>query len=263
MSVTSGLRSGIRSGLRLGLNPGSDPRTNTPEDATAEKYVPVTAADWAGILEYAGLSSSPAYGWGFQEASGSIDDQIGVAALTASGGTYQQTVTGWSRKACTWAFDGSGTTFYNVTDIPNPNANSMAVLLYVYTSSVPAADRQVVQIGSATAVEARVTTAGKYQCHNQAIAASGNFAGAYDDNVHPLLLVYNRTANTMTLYSDTEFATTTYADISGGGIIFGAGDRNTPTGGVLLAAGWTGADAEFSDADARALLEALGWTVPW
>lgn len=242
----------------------SAPMTGVARDATSLKYVPASANQWASTIAAAGVESKiPSFLWLAQEAAADLADSIDSATLTAAGTPgYQQTVSGWSRKACTWA-DGASTRFANLAQVPDPNTNSVAMLGYVFTTNVPAATRQVFQIGSSTAVEARVTTGGKYRMHNQGNGTGSDFTAAYDSAVHPLWLVYNRAASTVKLYSDTEFASATYGIISGAFVGYGFSDLQAPTGGFLYGACWQGAAAEFSDAEVRAVLQTLGWTVNW
>lgn len=262
MSIGANIGVGsLRIGIRMG-NPDTS-MASVARDATSLKYVPASAAQWAAAVAVAGLPGSPVSSWGFQESSGNIADAIGSATLTAAGlPAYQQAVAGWTRKAVTWV-DGQNTKYGTTSNVPNFNASSGALLGYIYTSNTPAVERQVLMLGAATAFEARVTTAGKYRAYNQAGGVGTTFGAAYDSAVHPLLLVYNRGASTMALYSDTEYATTTYGAINGAGVFFGFQDASAPTGGVLFGALWTGTNAEFTVARARSLLSTLGWTIPW
>lgn len=233
------------------------------KDATSGKYVPGTQGQWGNLLAGAGLSHRvPSFAWGFQDTSGDAAPLFGPATLLAQDTPlYQQTVNGWTRKACGWS-DGGSDRFGNFSDIPNLLTNSFAILGYIYTTGVPAAQREVLGMGSGTASEIRVTTGGVYRIMNAAGATSDGVV-AYGGNVRPLLMVYNRALSTLTLYTDSEIVSVAYGDISGGGLWFGGQTTLAPNGGVLYGAAWTGVPAELTQAEARGVLQALNWTVAW
>lgn len=232
-------------------------------DGTSGLGVPATKDEWAKLLDSVFVAERvPTYGWNFQDASGGAISAFGGIALAEQGApTYQQSVTGWTRKAVKWA-DGNNDRFTAFAGIPNLNANSFAQLGYIFTSNTPAAEREIMGMGLATVSQVRATTAGVYKGLN---ASGGTATGAvlYGPSVRPVMYVYNRALSTLKIYTDAEIVTVPYAVISGGGVWFGGQTTQAPTGGVLFGAAWSGSVAEFVDDEVRDMLTALGWTVDW
>src|SRR5262245_47294003 len=98
----------VRRGAVYG--PSSKALSAVSRDATSNILVPANAAEWAQVLASAGISSGgPSALWLFQEASGNPADSVGSFTLTASGTpTYQAAVSGWTRKAITFADAATG-----------------------------------------------------------------------------------------------------------------------------------------------------------
>ena len=259
-----GQRIGPRIGPKIGIGDVTDAMAGVSKDATSLKYVPNTLAQAQTTMRTAGMASGhdPSYLWRAQEAAGNLADSIGIATLTAANAPgYQAAVAGWTRKAVTWA-DGTNAQFANFADIPNLNANSIALLMYVFTSNTPAANRNVCGVGNATVSDVQATTGQKYQVTDSAAVAVAGTVN-YGAGVRPMLLVYDLTGLNLKLYTDAEIITGVYNLTSGGGLWIGGVTALSPTGGCLYAAGWTGTAAEFTDAQARSLLQTLGWTVAW
>lgn len=198
-----------------------------------------------------------------QEASGSLTDSIGSLALPATGTvSYQQAVAGWTRKAVTTADNVAGSWGVGAGSGPNPGAQSVAYLAYVgYTT--PAAERGLMYLSGAAShlLETNITSVGLLRQYvNTGAFNSVNSHGG--GTVHPLLVVFDRTGSRAMMYTDLEKRASTYsASVTDGPKAFGS--SAPPAAQFLYGAWWAGASAEFTDAQAKALLQTLGWTIPW
>src|SRR5262249_36976404 len=86
-----------------GLIPGSGVYQPTgpsaTKDATSDRFVPQSAAEWTSLLSGSGIAS-PDLLWLCQESSGNLADSIGSYTGTTTGSpTYRNSVTGWSAKS--------------------------------------------------------------------------------------------------------------------------------------------------------------------
>ncbi len=237
-------------------------------DATSGKPVPANASEWSNFITTNGLTlATPDYLHLCQEASGNLADTIGGLTLTANGTpAYQQSITGWTRKAVR----GNGTTaaqrFLNGSG-PNPSTTSVAQFFYLQTAGFDATVRYISCIGTVDnlSVIGIVSGVSTLRVRQSANIATGT--GDYANRVTPCLLVYNQTTGQSALYTDLEKikpgATGTPA--SNTGYSLGPASGGTwASSGVLYFAGWTGAGATaFTDATAKTFLQALGYTVPW
>ena len=229
-------------------------------DATSNIVCPASSTEWANVLTVAGVGSGgPSFLWLCQESSGNLNDSISTATLTASGtAVYSTAVTGWSRKAISYA-DASAARFTRTTTpLPNGNASSMLLIVYQYVSSAPAATRQLGAFGNATSSLIECTTTGHYEVvcgSNNATGATSPFNGA----IHPLVLKHDLTNSIAALYTDIEKVAPTYAALSGIGMYL-TGASTTPAGGTLYATLFAGSAAELSDASVKAIMTTLGWS---
>lgn len=227
-------------------------------------YVPASAADFALL----GITA-PNSLWLCQEAAGNLADSIGALALVAAGGpTYQQTEVGWTRKAVQLANNAADAFAVGAGVGPNPSNTSSLWIAYVDVTATPASARSIMTAGGAIAaseVDVRVGVGGTALPNVKCMAVLA--AGVVDivaPNVVLVALMYNRAAGTVVGYTDSEKIPGTYnAGVTDGVKGFGAARVTSAPMRVLWAAMWSGANAELSDAQVKARLQALGITIPW
>jgi hypothetical protein len=260
VTITSGIRSGLQSGMRSGLNPSSGGAAATV-DATSGRYMPASSAEWTALLAGTGLSN-PTSVYIPSGASGNLTDVIGGKTFVANGvPSYQQAVTGWSSVGVKPRL-ATTTDYFVATDV-NPSTTSVAQLVYLSPNNDPASAHSLMLFGSATAMEARLTTGRLFQAVLGASIVSGVVAATLG-SVVPGVLVFNRAASTFKLYTPVEIIVGVYASPSSATDHYvGAGYLGSDDTTILYIARWTSTGAELSDANARTLLTALGWSVAW
>lgn len=225
-------------------------------DATSGYGVPNDLAEWTSLTAGVGMNP-PGYLWLCQEAAGNLADSIGAATLTATNSpAYQQAIGGWTRRAVSGTGDGVGDEYFQGT-LPNINANSVLFLGYVNTES--GASRDFITWGQ---IDIRSGVAQWTLRHGANVT---NMVNNHVGSIHPILVAHNRTAGTIKIYTDLEKYSGTYDATAAGTafILYGQANGLTNVYEHLIAGAWTGADAEINDATAKALLQALGWTIPW
>lgn len=234
------------------------------QDATSGIYVPSTAAQFTAL----GITA-PQHLYLCQEASGDLADSIGGVTWVANASpTYQQAVTGWTRKAVRTGNGSVGQRFTAGSGVgPSPGSTSVAILAYVdITAST--ASRWVMGMGaSATDCGAYVTSAGILG--TQVISTNNTATSdARTGGVRPILLVFDRAGTLVKLFSDQDAHSGTYsASVGDGQKGIGAfdGDLNAAGADYLWACMFSGASAAAlsANATAKSYLQALGWTIPW
>ncbi len=238
-------------------------------DATSGKGTPADATEWAAVIAAAGLTgvvSAPEFLFLLQEASGNAADTIGgIGTLTANNApTYQQTITGWTRKAVKTTSGTSNQGFYKdpASALLAPNTNSYALCTYAIIDSTPAAVRTLFKTTDGEA-QMRITATPRITV----ISGGGNSAtGALDPTgqVRPFWQIVNVTGNATNGGSDAEKITPVHGDPSSAkGFGLGGFDATAAAGGYLYAFGWLGTEAEISTANLKLILQTLGWTVGW
>lgn len=241
-----------------------------PVDATSGKAVPTTQADWDAVNDAAGVAHKTLAGsFPFQDTdmSAAVVATVGTNLTTYGGPTARASVTGWARKAmrCTETAQGAG---YASGTGPNAGSTSVAWFAYIDITANPGAARPFLSgsnAGTANARASHVNGAGglnRVQCN--AVNVDG-VSDARTGGVRPYMFVYNRTAGTVKLYSDQEKITGTYSSlVTDSTKGFPATATVVPPAmDVLLGACWSGANAELTDADVKAIFQAMGWTIPW
>lgn len=265
MTITSGLRSGLRVGLRSELNPGGvvDPMAGVTKDGSSNIYCPANASEWTTAMAAAGLATgNPSSVWNCQEASGNLTDAIGSIALTVTGSpTFQQAISGWARKGITYPLS---TTARHTNSTTAPSAGSTSLLMLLYALP-PSADvgltRSLCQVGTTAELRCNTSSPTRMTVVNGATTAgAGAFLGT---SVRPILLRYNRTATTVTGFSDIEKIVGTYAAATGPIVGFPSNGAQSMGFSALYAALFDGAAAELTDAQVKTLLTQLGWSIPW
>jgi len=237
------------------------------QDATSSIYCPSDEAEWTTTLAAASITSgNPSNLWLLQEASGNPADTIGGATLTANATPlYEQTVTGWTRKAVGMN-DGSSSNFSS-SSVVNLSTTPYLRLAYVKLTATPAATRELMGIGATTSH--RYVTISNAPVYGAQIISGAGVSGASNPStdVRPVIVAVNRTDSTFKVYTDQEIITGNWVNPGAGSalVIFGnagAGHLSPPSR-VLYAAGFSGAASLLSDAQVRTLLQTLGWTISW
>lgn len=247
--------------------------SNVPRDPISGYAIPVTQAEWNAVFAAAGVTPKAVnQSWTLQDASGNAQATIG-APLTASTGAaaldYQQVVAGWQRRSINFSEAGSEFLFQVKAVGPDPTVESVLSFVYAGVPTAPASTRRILAItGSANdEVLLSMTNAGQYRVVCDGISTVGTATAT--GIVRPLMLQYNRTASQMRAYTDQEvisgtFSTAITSSTKGLGMANGSG--TTASQQNLLAATFRGADAEWTEAEMRAVYNVLlpiGTTVPW
>lgn len=233
------------------------------QDATSLIYCPATNGEWTQTMAAAGISSgNPSALWLLQEASGNPADSIGSFTLTATGApAYQQAQTGWTRKTIVMTDAASQNMANTSASLPDIATTSAALLIYIAYTGTPAATRNSGTLGTTTSAIGITTTPNMRVASNANTASGSTVLGT---TTIPHVLMVNRTSSTVTGYSATEKVTPTFSSgMTGKKVTLGptSAASNAPPAGFGYAALFTGAAAELTDAQWKALLQVLGWTV--
>ncbi len=234
-------------------------------DATSGKPVPANAQEWADFIVAKGLSiASPGFLHLCQESSGDLADSIGNMTLTKSGSTlYQQSVSGWSRKGVGFVDNATGRYAANAGVGPDPSSESVAFLWIVSMPAAPSGTRLFGGLNagaSSNAFRFNYNSNGTIQLRN---GSTINTQNSHANGVRLIFGRYDRTNEIARLYTDLEVVSATYTS-SVLDTTKGLGTAAMANITALYMAWWSGADAEMSNAEVKALLEAiLGEAVPW
>lgn len=255
-------RVGPVAGLKVGQGAdeiGGGPMDGVSRDSTSLKYVPSTLAQWNTTLSVAGIASgAPSTLWLCQEAFGNLADSIGsVTGTAASAPSYNTAVSGWTRLAVSWALNS--TSKFSGTVGVDFSTSSGLILCYQYATT-PGATKAFAGIGTNQAAEILSTT------FLRGISGANTADGSStigDGAVRPFAFQYNKTASTMTIYTLADKPSPTFtASASSSLVSIGSSMAvQSPAGGCLYAAIFTGVAAEMSQANVKSLLQTLGWTV--
>lgn len=238
------------------------------KDATSGIRVPNSSTQWSDFNAYHvanGTSNfpnvSPASLWLLQEASGNPADSIGSVTLTSTFTSYQQAVTGWTRLAIVGS-DGGASALLNITTAPNPGTTSVMMMAIVSIPATPGAQRGIMAQGSTTITAVRHNTTAKLR---YVAGAQSDLTNSSSSSVRPVLLKIDLTGAATLVYTDQEKKTGTHQTPSGSKTSFGNPGSGvlSSAAGFLYACQFTGSSAELSDAQVKALLVALGHSIPW
>jgi len=236
-------------------------------DATSGIRCPASGTEWTNFLAYYGISTTVSSAWKCDEASGNAADCVGSLTLTASGTpTYQQTVSGWSRKG--FGFTDAGAQKFVAASGTGPNPATTSVIWCFYITmptSNPAATRTIMGASHTGTTQdmVQIVTTGKPRAVVFNVTTDGT-VNVVNGGTMPMLLKYDRTNSAARLYNTNEKITATYNS----GVLDGNKGVGPPIGtaatmncvyGFML----QGANAELSDATVKTLLQSLGWTIPW
>lgn len=245
-----------------------------PRDPTSGYAVPLTQDEWNIVFDVAGVARKTVnQSWSLQDASGNAAATIGSPLTASAGLDYLQAVPGWTRMAIAFGPDGGGE-FLKQTRVVGPDPTQTSVLSFVYAGiEAPAvgATRRMLVIGGQAQNEALlgITNVGgvtTYRLVCDGVATLGTSTTAAGP-VRPLFLQYDRTAAQIRAYTDQEIITGTYSTgVTSSTKGLGTAD-NAGTSGAqqnLLAATFVGADAEWTEAEMRAVYNVLiNGVVPW
>lgn len=259
---------GIQVGPLIGSfgRPVSNAMAGVSQDATSLKYVPADATEWGITMTAAGIASgSPSNLWTCQVAAGSLTAQIGAVGLSVSGSpTYQNAVTGWTRKSVNMA-DGGASVGFTTSSIQNLSTTSGLLFAYIALTGTPAAERSLMGMGNSTDHRyAAVTTTPYIKAHGLA-GATVTGTNAPGTTVHPVFLKVDRSRSHYRLYTDAEMLAPAWTNPGAGGSLLGLGTMIGSSGpaAYLYAGFFSGTAAELSDDQVRTLMTTLGWTVAW
>lgn len=228
-------------------------------DALSGKYAPANSTEWAIVLSAAGITSGgPSLLWLCQEASGNLADSIGTFTGTMTGApvTYQQPITGWSRKGIQGSDSGTGLGNNQDSGLPDASVASMLSIGYsILNSPVSAGTKFISAIGSGSTNIGFVT--GKIQ-----VVSSPNASVGLIDPIGPVRpygILHDVTNNRVAGWDDREIiaisrGTTTAKQLR---IFFGF------PGSHLYRAAFFNSAAELTNNQIRRLLQTLGWVIAW
>lgn len=234
------------------------------QDGTSGIFVPASQSEWTTLLSGTGIASPDSI-WLLQEASGSAADSGSAGITLGVTGTvgYQSAVSGWSRLGVSTTNGTAGFFGSTAAGLPDPTTSSMAVLVYVIIDAVAAANRDFIEL-LGTQLRARTNTTPKLVVVDGANTVTGT-ATPNNGAVKPYLLVYNFTTSNVTLYTNDEVLSPTFAAGSTKSLRFGgsAGGAVPPGARYLYGAGWYNANGEFTKTQAHTLLHKLAWVPTW
>jgi hypothetical protein len=263
MTIVSGIRSGLRSGIRSGINPAGG--ASWASDATSGIAVPSSGSQWSAFLAANSLSiAAPDSLWLCQETSGNLADSIGSLALVPNASpSYNQSVTGWSRKAVQLTQVSNQRFGLGVGAGPNPSSTSVTWMILAQVTDTPAATRGLLAANMDVTTVARMTlnSTPRIITQNGTIATGTNNPVGF--GVQPFAIKVDRTASAVRGYTGQEKLSPTYTSPADGTKGIGASGQVSAPADVLYACMWSGNNAEISDANMKALLEAMGFTIPW
>src|SRR6188508_2045894 len=230
-------------------------------DGPDSVYVPLTTSDFSALN-----LAAPTFLWPCQDTSGDLVATVGSNLTNQGAGThvFQQSISGWTRKAVGSANDNEITNWrFGAGNGPIPSSsNSVAWLGYFYFPSLPASNRICFNLASqANAQGVNLLTTGVLRAN----ATGGDVDGTYnhvDGRVHPVVMAYNRATSTFTVFSDKERIngtfTSTPSDSNKG--IGSTGVAATCVYRCLWLAAFQGTNAEQ---DWPAYLRRLGWSLDY
>jgi hypothetical protein len=236
-------------------------------DSASKKGVPAAPFEWTGLLQAAGVAKPPPdHLWLMQEASGSLSDSNGAAALIPfTSPSYGHTISGWTRRAVGTADQNGTDQGFGTAATGNLDGTSYLLLAYVAVLTPPASgERSILGLGANTDhryVAITPTPVFKGTGSGGVMAALGTVNPMA--TVHPVIMKFVPTLQEYVVYTDQEKLTVGWTPTmaKGAGVVFGNGIIGAAAARYLYGALWVGAPADTTDADIKKLLQALGWTV--
>jgi hypothetical protein len=180
-----------------------------------------------------------------QQASGALVATTGTnMAADGAGLRYQQTVTGWTSKWVGLASNTANNGWRHTTaQGVQPGTNSVAMLMYLTFGSAPAANRNIGDVAH-DSLYSYMNTNGKLTARSSSGAQAGTSAQSYAGRTTPYLIVVNRTASSINIYTDLETWTVPWFSVANG--YKGLHSTGSVAMDVMtnLIAHWSGTDAE-------------------
>lgn len=272
MPVVFGAKFGAQFGSIFGGSLGPPPIPGVTLDAASGKYYPASAAEFtlfnaanAGVANFP-TTLTPNSLWNCQDASpGSLIDVVGASTLTVAGTpAYQQSTAGMTRLSVNitattvQAFTLSAGAGYDLS------TNSVTWFGDLASTTTPGGNRNIlVMSNNATGMRIDHNTGNKLVL----TVGGGTFTSSATYTLpgfYPVVVVYNRTASSVVMYTNQEILTGTFValvdGVKGIGAAQGNGDpssKYTWFGAVL------GTPAELTTNNVRAWLQTRGWSIPW
>lgn len=234
------------------------------KDATSNIYVPSSAAEWTAVLGAAGISSGvPSHVWLCQEASGNLGDSIGSATLVKTGSpSYQQSVTGWARKAVQLP-ESAATGFLAASGVGPSVAGSVLWIVYAIVTA-PAGNRPLVTLSdNGAGIRATMSSTPRIGFTYENVGTTNGTSNPIG-SVRPFVIKHSVADSAAALYTDQEkIAPTFQSNRVDGNKGIGAPAFTAAPSHILYAAAFASTAAELSDAQVKTLLQTLGWTTAW
>lgn len=230
-------------------------------DATSNKGMPATTTEWNSLISSNSLTiPAPSHLWIFNAASGNITDVIGGKTLTAGGSPgYHQNVTGWASFFVGPSGAASNQTFLNAA-MQNVNAHSSWVLGYCLFNQTAQNMQRMFHGGSDN--NSFESAAGTKKMRLRTGANAGNSTLDHDSVVRPINMGVDLTNSLNVIWSDIERKQITFATPASGTnfeVQTGISLDTAAIHQVCMAVQWE--DFCPTDAQVKATLQALGWTV--
>lgn len=235
--------------------------------------LPRTSSDWNSFIadnELLGVWTPPTLGYGCQDATGDLTNDIGAIALTAAGTpTYQndETAKGYPSDKSVGFDDNEADAFSSSSaSLPDPSNTSYLMIVIGRITAIPAATRSLFQLSAGNVVRL-VNNGGQARLRSFLV---GNDAQSVDFNTTDFrcwVVQVNETADTALVGCEDFKIEPGYVAPSSSSKYLGigavSGDPQAAPFRALRKYVWTGAAAEKSKAQIKLLLEAFGATVAW
>lgn len=260
MTITTTAQVTCANASSLSLSQATSVQVTASQDGTSGIYVPADATEWGNLA-----LTAPNFQWGCQDAASPLAAAIGGVTLAAggSGQTYQDAITGWSRKAVGTQDNTTEDWVSSSASLPDVSATSVLLLLYWKPPAAnPAASRRVCLMGTTTTVSVQVSSAGKPILFAGANNGTATNAVTGSSPI-PLVVKYNRTGSESKLFTLNEKLSVAFSGTATGKQVLLGGAGVAAQNEFLYAALWTGAAAEMSDATIKSMLQTLGWAPSW
>lgn len=260
IGIRFGATIGERLGTRVGLVRGAPAEITWTVDATSGGAFPADATEWTDFIAANGTLSAwsaPDSVYSFQQASGTIVDDIGSLDWVSAGARqdFQVTDAAFTRKVARSRGDEWFTTSASL-----PDANGSSTLMLMVCKFEAADVSTKVILGAASTTTITTLAGGELRLSAAGSTSDGvtNQAGVWI----PMITQVNRSSgNSFAATLDTDL-TVAHGAISGKQELIAGGSTGASTL-FAYAAVWRGAGAERTPAQIKALQQALGFTITW
>jgi len=239
-------------------------------DATSGIYTPANATEWTTFMTAVGLSAlgNPNSLYNCQEASGNLADSIGALALTAAGTPaqgYQQAVTGWSRKGVT--IGAGGTARFAAASGTGPNMSTTSALwvFFMAVTTVPPNNRTwgAASANGAVICTGLVNATPVPNININSVDTVGSISPV-GSTIGPWSIQLDRGNSRAEVTTPKERVQGTFsAAVTDGLKGFGACGGTSLDQTVVYAFMYSGTNGQMSAANLKALLTAMGFSIPW